>query len=408
MYATYRSILFCLIFLFISCGNDEPNESPVQVEINDEISSTQNYEAESSFSNGEIKKTSSSSENKSSSSIGSSSSSEKSESSSGEIKKTSSSSENKSSSSIGSSSSSEKSESSSSEAKKTSSSSENKSSSSIGSSSSSEKSESSSSEIKKTSSSSENKSSSSIGSSSSSEKGESSSSKIIETSSASNFLQPCKTKTEDNCIYGTLYDDRDGKTYKTVKIGEQWWMAENLNYETDSLRPSARSVCHPDPDTCAKYGRLYFWNIAMDTLNTGCGKYVTCKPSEPVQGVCPKGWHIPSELEMIVLLNNVGGEKINAAQNLRASDSWTSPVKCSSIDPYGFSALAAGLYYNTNYQDFHAETRFTLSSEYDKERRKVLVITSYSSTELGCPKKTAEIEYFWNKSNTASVRCIKD
>ena len=377
MYATYRSILFCLIFLFISCGNDEPNESPVQVEINDEISSTQNYEAESSFSNGEIKKTSSSSENKSSSSIGSSSSSEKSESSSGEIKKTSSSSENKSSSSIGSSSSSEKSESSSSEAKKTSSSSENK-------------------------------SSSSIGSSSSSEKGESSSSKIIETSSASNFLQPCKTKTEDNCIYGTLYDDRDGKTYKTVKIGEQWWMAENLNYETDSLRPSARSVCHPDPDTCAKYGRLYFWNIAMDTLNTGCGKYVTCKPSEPVQGVCPKGWHIPSELEMIVLLNNVGGEKINAAQNLRASDSWTSPVKCSSIDPYGFSALAAGLYYNTNYQDFHAETRFTLSSEYDKERRKVLVITSYSSTELGCPKKTAEIEYFWNKSNTASVRCIKD
>ena len=276
------------------------------------------------------------------------------------------------------------------------------------SSSSSEKSESSSSEIKKTSSSSENKSSSSIGSSSSSEKGESSSSKIIETSSASNFLQPCKTKTEDNCIYGTLYDDRDGKTYKTVKIGEQWWMAENLNYETDSLRPSARSVCHPDPDTCAKYGRLYFWNIAMDTLNTGCGKYVTCKPSEPVQGVCPKGWHIPSELEMIVLLNNVGGEKINAAQNLRASDSWTSPVKCSSIDPYGFSALAAGLYYNTNYQDFHAETRFTLSSEYDKERRKVLVITSYSSTELGCPKKTAEIEYFWNKSNTASVRCIKD
>ena len=240
----------------------------------------------------------------------------------------------------------------------------------------------------------------------------SSSEKVVESSSSevssSSVVQPCKTKTEDNCIYGTLYDDRDGKTYKTVKIGEQWWMAENLNYETDSLRPSARSVCHPDPDTCAKYGRLYFWNIAMDTLNTGCGKYVTCKPSEPVQGVCPKGWHIPSELEMIVLLNNVGGEKINAAQNLRASDSWTSPVKCSSIDPYGFSALAAGLYYNTNYQDFHAETRFTLSSEYDKERRKVLVITSYSSTELGCPKKTAEIEYFWNKSNTASVRCIKD
>lgn len=396
------SLAVCGMALLVACGDDASDKSPVQVA---EESSSSVDEVLSSSANVEESSSSFESEGLSSSvESGASSSSEKStESSSGkntepaEVSSCSVAEESSSSTTVEQSSSSVK----------------------IEQSSSSEKAEASSSSVKVQESSSsvkveESSSSAQTDASSSSEKPmESSSSEKVEESSSSevsssSVVQPCKTKTEDNCIYGTLYDERDGKTYKTVKIGEQWWMAENLNYETDSLRPSARSVCHPDPDTCAKYGRLYFWNIAMDTLNTGCGKYVTCKPSEPVQGVCPKGWHIPSELEMIVLLNNVGGEKINAAQNLRASDSWTSPVKCSSIDPYGFSALAAGLYYNTNYQDFHAETRFTLSSEYDKERRKVLVITSYSSTELGCPKKTAEIEYFWNKSNTASVRCIKD
>ena len=81
------------------------------------------------------------------------------------------------------------------------------------------------------------------GSSSSKKKAESSSSENqpessngsadeVESSSGSVTLAtPCKTETEDNCEYGKLKDDRDSQTYKTVKIGAQWWMAENLNYE---------------------------------------------------------------------------------------------------------------------------------------------------------------------------------
>ncbi len=148
---------------------------------------------------------------------------------------------------------------------------------------------------------------------------------------------PCKTETEDNCEYGSLTDSRDGQTYRTVKIGGQVWMAENLNYAyTDvpyrfsneildrTYISDSTSWCYgDDPANCAKYGRLYTWAAAMDSVGEwstngkGCGYGKECSAS-PVRGVCPKGWHLPSQSEWEALFTAVGdsstaGSKLKSA-----------------------------------------------------------------------------------------------
>jgi hypothetical protein len=83
--------------------------------------------------------------------------------------------------------------------------------------------------------------------------------------------------------YDTLTDERDGKKYVTVAIGGKIWMAENLNYETDS------SWCYNnDTSYCNKYGRLYNRDAAMSA--------------------CPDGWYAPSSQEWDGLARSVGGK----------------------------------------------------------------------------------------------------
>jgi uncharacterized protein (TIGR02145 family) len=130
----------------------------------------------------------------------------------------------------------------------------------------------------------------------------------------------------NNIVYGALIDSRDGKIYRTVTIGSQTWMAENLNYDTTG------SVCYNNKESnCERYGRLYNWNTVMAGSSTS-----SSNPSG-IQGICPSGWHVPSDAEWTALMNIVGS---SAGTKLKSTSGWSSGGN--GMDDCGFSALPGG------------------------------------------------------------------
>jgi uncharacterized protein (TIGR02145 family) len=164
----------------------------------------------------------------------------------------------------------------------------------------------------------------------------------------------------------------DDKEYKTVKIGEQVWMAENLNYKTSD----GRSRCYPitgdtnsndnDNDNCDKYGRLYTWATAM-ALPLSCNSNSCSSQIQPNhRGICPSGWHIPSNEDWDILYryaDSTSGtsspySSSTAGKYLKAVSGWNSYIGIENLDSYGFSALPGGYggtansFYNVGYRGY--------------------------------------------------------
>ncbi len=95
---------------------------------------------------------------------------------------------------------------------------------------------------------------------------------------------------------GTMTDTRNGKIYKTVKLGNQWWMAENLNLPTNT-----GSYCWENELTnCETDGRLYTWSAAMD-IGSEFDNQLWNGSDINHKGICPQGWHIPNDNEWSIL-----------------------------------------------------------------------------------------------------------
>ena len=164
--------------------------------------------------------------------------------------------------------------------------------------------------------------------------------------------------------YGSMTDSRDGQVYRTVEIGEQTWMAENLNFDPGQGGAGDAkydwSWCYED-DTkkCAVTGRLYTWAAAIDSVKLAtdadnpqnCGYEKTCSLPDTVHGICPSGWHLPTEKEWEKLITNMGfsfnHEFANIAVSkvgkvLKSKTAWKDSGVYGSgygTDVYGFSAL---------------------------------------------------------------------
>ena len=253
-------------------------------------------------------------------------------------------------------------------------------------------------------------SSSSVPSSSSSTKGRGSSSSSAKSSSSivakSSSSQKTVSSSSDKVAElaeGSLTDSRDGQTYKTVKISDQVWMAQNLNYETDN------SYCYnDDASNCTKRGRLYTWAAAVDSAGTwstngkGCGYGSTCSVASTgsatlVRGVCPEGWHMPTRTEWETLFNAVGGQSI-AGTKLKSTSGWNSSGN--GLDAFSFSALPAGGRYNNGYSDnVGYAAYFWSSTEFNSDDAYVMSLYyGGDGANLGNG----------DKYNGFSVRCLKD
>lgn len=217
--------------------------------------------------------------------------------------------------------------------------------------------------------------------------------------------------------YGSIIDDRDGQTYKTVKIGDQVWMAENLNYADSIKTPSlkGKSWCYNNKaENCDVAGRLYTWAAAIDSVALAnaadnpqiCGNDKTCTLPTVVQGVCPDGWHLPTHGEWKTLFAAVGSgiERCEtscigiADEVLRTGSGWYNEDygDNNGTDAYGFSALPAGLGSNGYFYDAGYAAEFWFASQAQDEAYAVRF--DYEGANLLRRSKDYRI----------SIRCLQD
>lgn len=199
-----------------------------------------------------------------------------------------------------------------------------------------------------------------------------------------------------NLTYGTM-SDNDGNTYKTIQIGTQNWMAENLKtrkYRNGDPIPTNLSIpswsattsgayiiYYNDTINNAIYGKLYNWYAVVDSRN-----------------LCPVGWHAPSDAEWTILENYVGGSGVAALKLKSTSSLWLSSNVASNES--GFSALGGGRCYDTGEQYFLGINGDWWSS------------TALSSTDayyrnMGFSSGISNRDYI-PKANGLSVRCLQD
>jgi len=145
----------------------------------------------------------------------------------------------------------------------------------------------------------------------------------------------------DSIRYGTMTDARDQQVYKTVEIGKQTWMAQNLDF----AGPAGNKVgvwYKGSSDSGAKYGRLYTWTEAMG-LPAASNTNLWGGSSVLHQGICPEGWHVPSDSEWTVL-TNVALAPSKAGDQLKSRVGWIpdGAGTGNGTDLIGFRALPGG------------------------------------------------------------------
>jgi len=209
------------------------------------------------------------------------------------------------------------------------------------------------------------------------------------------------------CGYNFV-DDRDSQTYTTLQIGTQCWMAENLNIGTmvngsnnQTDNDTIEKYCYNNnTSNCDTYGGLYQWDEMMG--------YVT---TEGTQGICPTGWHLPSDAEWMVLeeevesttgvnWNTTGWRGTDAGGNLKESGTthWSSP-NTGATNSSGFTGLPGGYRKsNGSFSNLTYRAVFWSSSENGSNAWNRGLYFNYAQVRRG----------YDNQAYGIGVRCVRD
>ena len=246
-------------------------------------------------------------------------------------------------------------------------------------------------------------------------------------------------------VQGVMVDSRDGKEYLTVTIGEQTWMAENLDfdYQVDGVSYGHSYVeshieDHPNLTRSNIYsGRRYTIGAAIDSAaiysesGKGCGEEThcltmcdsegICSLGENVRGICPEGWHLPSNADWLTLVDAVGGKTI--APLVLISEKWGLN---NMIDAAGFHAnphecftdsdalmcsvgfwSATGFIYSAEYLEALADAGLSYDF-YNRDHFYVFGISSSNVYKGNTTSYSVDFYYFEDNHIAESVRCIKN
>lgn len=228
------------------------------------------------------------------------------------------------------------------------------------------------------------------------------------------------TQTEYPSTADVIYNavtDYDGNSYDAVRIGSQVWMASNLRTTkyadgTSISQGSSTSTTvaywyYPDNDASNKttYGLLYNWTAVMQNSSSS-----SANPSG-VQGICPTGWHVPSDAEWTQLTDYVSkseyvcGSDNTIAKALAGTTGWSSSTDTYAVgntpsqnNSTGFSALPAG-YYNGSYYGFGHYADFWSATE-DSSANAYYRYLGYDCADV--------LRGGYYKFDGFSVRCVRD
>ena len=215
-----------------------------------------------------------------------------------------------------------------------------------------------------------------------------------------------EAKTYSFCPSSPVVKDHEGNMYRTVQIGTQCWMAENMRCTTSPSGHKWHSNPYftaAQPDYAAyfatpadlRHGILYNWTAAVDLpAHQNNSRSVAM----PVRGICPQGWHLPSTDEWDLLFNTLGGKKV-AGEMMKAPSQQWDPYLSIHRENSGFDAIPSGSYTEDGHKYVGMQSYFWSAENFNRSQAWCCILYDF---------KNEGYNYLDYKCYGHSVRCLKD